>query len=65
MGVRQLILNTLKHEGPTAFYKGLAAPLLGTGVGVSIQFGVNKTFKSILGILNININHTHIHTIHT
>lgn len=32
------ITNTLKNEGPLAFYKGTSAPLFGVGACVSIQF---------------------------
>lgn len=36
--ILQAVTGTLKNEGPLAFYKGTAAPLIGVGACVSVQF---------------------------
>lgn len=36
--IMETVTQTLAKEGPTAFYKGTTAPLLGVGACVSIQF---------------------------
>ncbi|KAH3668264.1 hypothetical protein OGAPHI_002018 [Ogataea philodendri] len=52
--VRDLIAN----EGPLAFYKGTLTPLVGVGVCVSIQFGVNEFMKRVF--TNANGPGTHL-----
>ncbi|TEB38505.1 mitochondrial carrier [Coprinellus micaceus] len=42
----------LKNEGPLAFYKGTATPLLGIGVCVSIQFGALEYAKRFFASQN-------------
>ncbi|QPG76509.1 hypothetical protein FOA43_003898 [Brettanomyces nanus] len=45
----EVIANTLKNEGITAFYKGTLAPLFGVGACVSIQFyGFHEARRQIL-----------------
>lgn len=37
--------SILLNEGPTAFYKGTIAPLVGVAFCTSLQFGLNETTK--------------------
>lgn len=43
--VIDVIRNLIKDEGPKAFYKGTLTPLIGCGVCVSVQFGINESMK--------------------
>lgn len=40
-----VVRSLVKNEGPLAFYKGTLTPLVGVGVCVSVQFGVNEAMK--------------------
>ncbi|CCK68603.1 organic acid transporter KNAG_0B01560 [Huiozyma naganishii CBS 8797] len=40
-----VIRSLLRNEGPLAFYKGTLTPLVGVGLCVSVQFGVNEAMK--------------------
>ncbi|GMG54708.1 unnamed protein product [Ambrosiozyma monospora] len=44
-GPLDVISQLIKNEGPLAFYKGTLTPLVGVGVVISIQFGVNEYMK--------------------
>lgn len=45
----QAVVQTLKNEGPFAFYKGTLAPLVGVGACVSVQFyAFHETKRQIL-----------------
>ena len=51
-----IITQAIQNEGIAAFYKGVGAPLIGSGAAVSLQFGSNKFCKSYCGtIINIII----------
>lgn len=47
------------HEGPLAFYKGAALPLLGGGLGVSIQFAVFHSCRQAFERLNSQKHRAH------
>ncbi|CAB4251938.1 similar to Saccharomyces cerevisiae YBR104W YMC2 Mitochondrial protein, putative inner membrane transporter with a role in oleate metabolism and glutamate biosynthesis [Maudiozyma barnettii] len=47
-GVLDVIRNLVREEGPRAFYKGTLTPLIGCGLCVSVQFGVNESMKRLL-----------------
>lgn len=40
-----VVRSLIKNEGLLAFYKGTLTPLVGVGVCVSVQFGVNEAMK--------------------
>lgn len=45
----QVVTDTLKNEGISAFYKGTLAPLIGVGACVSLQFyGYHETRRQLL-----------------
>lgn len=47
-GVIEVVRNLIRNEGPRAFYKGTMTPLIGCGLCVSVQFGVNESMKRLL-----------------
>lgn len=56
IGVVEVVQNLLRNEGPLAFYKGMLTPLLGVGVCVSVQFGVNESMKRFFAAYNRTID---------
>ena len=46
--MNSVILNTIKKEGPLAFYKGISSPLMSLPLINAIVFGTYSTTKSIL-----------------
>lgn len=47
-GVLDVVRSLVAKEGPRAFYKGTLTPLVGCGICVSVQFGVNESMKRLL-----------------
>lgn len=43
-----VISSLVKNEGVFAFYKGTLTPLVGVGLCVSVQFGVNEAMKRLM-----------------
>ena len=43
-----LAKQVLQQEGIPAFWKGSLPPLMGVGLCVSIQFGVNENMKRVI-----------------
>ncbi|CAG61709.1 uncharacterized protein GVI51_K12045 [Nakaseomyces glabratus] len=52
IGVIEVVQNLLRNEGALAFYKGMLTPLLGVGICVSVQFGVNESMKRFFAAYN-------------
>lgn len=50
--VGQVVSTLFKQEGVAGFYKGTLTPLLGVGVCVSLQFGVNESMKRFFRAIN-------------
>ena len=57
--VLRVAKNIWVHEGPLAFYKGAAVPLLGVGICVSIQFTVFHRCRQAFEALNVSSPHAH------
>ncbi|ORY41907.1 mitochondrial carrier, partial [Rhizoclosmatium globosum] len=53
-GALDCIRQTLKHEGPFAFYKGTLTPLIGIGACVAVQFAAMESAKRKLSHLSTN-----------
>lgn len=54
----QVIKNLIKNEGVFAFYKGTLTPLVGVGICVSCQFGVNESMKRYFHQKNNTVHNT-------
>ncbi|CAI7145948.1 CGH_3_collapsed_G0002890.mRNA.1.CDS.1 [Saccharomyces cerevisiae] len=52
----EVLRNLVKNEGVFAFYKGALTPLLGVGICVSVQFGVNEAMKRFFQNYNASKN---------
>lgn len=52
----EVLRNLVKNEGVFAFYKGALTPLLGVGICVSVQFGVNEAYFSKKVLMNASKN---------
>lgn len=48
----KVVKDLLKNEGLKGFYKGTLTPLVGVGVCVSLQFGVNEAMKRFFHGMN-------------
>ncbi|KAH8917447.1 mitochondrial carrier [Atractiella rhizophila] len=56
----QCTTSILKNEGPLAFYKGTAMPLVGIGACVSLQFGCLEALKRLFGNINAREGREHM-----